>query len=158
MDRTQKIIVILLSLLLIAVIAAAAVLGGRGGFTPPDFDDSAVRGEPGEVDPSSAYGTLNFTEDISVSMCGEIAVNDGMATVWFASHTDNTVWMRMEVYDADGTLLGTSGVIRAGEYVERIVLFALPKSSEGTAKIITYEPQTYYSRGVFTVRVGLNVN
>ena len=116
-----------------------------GDFVPPSFDAAAVAGEPEPDRPG--YGTLQLTDEIAVSLYASPLVQDGRAQVFFASPASNTAWVRLRLLDTKGNLLGETGLIRPGEYVESVSISALPKQSEAVARILTYEPETYYSLG-----------
>ena len=54
--------------------------------------------------------------------------------------------------DEDGEVLGETGLIRPGEYVQAVTFDAIPVS--GTAismKVMAYEPETYHSAGAVTL-------
>ena len=45
-------------------------------------------------------------------------------------------------------ILGETGLVRPGEYVQTVALTTIPKSGTPiTLKIMAYEPDTYYSAG-----------
>ena len=52
--------------------------------------------------------------------------------------------------------LGVSDYL-SGEYVEHIALTAAPESSRAIAKILTYEPETWYSMGSATAEIMLQI-
>lgn len=123
-------------------------------FTPPPFDSAAVSGRPEGVD-KTLYGALILTDGISVSLYSAPTVTDGAAQVYFASNESNTAWVRLRLLDAQGVLLGETGLLRPGEYVESLILQTPPKSAQVIAKILTYEPDTYYSLGTATAQLQL---
>ena len=123
-------------------------------FVPPAFDSAAVSGLPVGVD-TSIYGTLILADGIAVSLYSAPTVTDGTAQVYFASHASNTAWVRLRLLDAQGVLLGETGLLRPGEYVESLILQTMPKSGQVTAKILTYQPDTYYSMGSATAQLQL---
>ena len=62
-----------------------------------------------------------------------------------------------QLLDAKGNLLGETGVLRPGEYVEFVSLTSLPKKAEVVARILTYEPDTYYSMGSASAEIMLDI-
>lgn len=44
-------------------------------------------------------------------------------------------------------MLGQTGLLKPGEYVEYLALDTLPGNAPVIAKILTYQPETYYSMG-----------
>ena len=127
-----------------------------GEFSPPAFDSSALSGAP-DVEQPEMYGTLNLSEDIAVSLYSAPIVKEGRAQVFFTCPASNTVWMRLRISDEKGNVLGQTGLVRPGEYVEYIVLDRMPETSRAIAKILTYEPETYYSMGSATAEVMLQM-
>jgi hypothetical protein len=123
-------------------------------FVPPAFDSAAVSGLPVGVD-TSIYGTLILADGIAVSLYSAPTVTDGTAQVYFASPASNTAWVRLRLLDAQGVLLGETGLLRPGEYVESLILQTPPKAAQVIAKILTYEPDTYYSMGTATAQLQL---
>lgn len=143
---------VLLSMLLLRVTAPKEVVVGK--FTPPEFDAVAVKGVP-QVTHPERYGTLHLTEEISVALYSRPVVQDGRAQVFFTSPATNTVWIRLRITDSKGNVLGETGLLRPGEYVEYIDLTETPKKSATVARILTYEPETYYSMGSAAVEIEL---
>ena len=160
MSKLEKRILLIFGMIVLA--AAAAVMIRWGGereiivndFVPPAFDSAAVSGLPVGID-TSTYGTLILADGIAVSLYSAPTVTDGTAQVFFASHARNTPWVRLRLLDAQGVLLGETGLLRPGEYVESLILQTMPKSGQVTAKILTYQPDTYYSMGSATAQLQL---
>lgn len=157
MDKQQKIIIFILSgLLAAALIVLAIVLAIRepeviiSDFIPPEFDTNAVAGMPEDIPAELNYGSPISQSEFLFALCGTPTVTeDSRLRIYFTSHVDNEVWLSIKIYTSDERLIGSSGLLRAGEYVEFIDLSepVLP-DSEIKIKIISYEPDTYYSRGV----------
>lgn len=128
-----------------------------GDFTPPPFEETAVSGTPAVTSPDD-YGTLRLSDEITVSLCGAPAVVDGKVQLLFASDENNTGWVRVRVYTPAGLLLGETGLLKPGEYVEFIPLSAIPEDGRIVAKILTYQPETYYSLGSAAAEITLQQN
>ena len=161
MSKLEKHILLIFGMIVLA--AAAAVMIRWGGereiivndFVPPAFDSAAVSGLPVGVD-STIYGTLSLADGIAVSLYSAPTVTDGIAQVFFTSPASNTAWVRLRLLDAQGVLLGETGLLRPGEYVESLILQTPPKAAQVIAKILTYEPDTYYSMGTATAQLQLH--
>lgn len=143
----------LVVLCLLSVLAMTLALLGTAppGFVPPAFEAQAVSGLP-EVPPEHwsqvSGGSLGF----SVHVCGQFPVRDGAAQLWFCNDSSNTVWMKVRILDAQNGILGESGLLRPGEYVQWVMLCRIPQSGERLAlKIMAYEPDTYHSAGTVTL-------
>lgn len=125
-----------------------------GDFNAPEFDPNAVVGVP-TVDENLGWAVLDISEGYSVHVCGILNADaSGSLPVWFASDADNTVWVKLRLLDADGNVLGETGILKPGEYVERMQLVEGTHSCAVTLQVMGYEPETYYSAG----SVGLATN
>ena len=155
MDKQQKIIVgVMMTLLSVALVIVVVLLlrpkeTVTAEFTPPAFDDSAVSGMPNAVPEALNYGSPTTQNEFGFLLCGTPAVTqDNRLRCYFTSPSSNRVWLLMKIYDGEGNLLGASGLLRPGEYVEYIALDrVLPKGSEIRIKVLSYETDTYYSKG-----------
>lgn len=163
MSKTEKIILLVLAAAVLACCAlvvfkpeAPAAPPVVGEFVPPEFDSAAVAGTP-EVGLPQMYGTLALNEDIAVSLYSAPIVEGDRAQVFFTSAKANTAWVRLRIMDETGAVLGETGLLKPGEYVEYITLAAAPERNRAIAKILTYEPETYYSAGSATAEIMLQI-
>lgn len=119
-------------------------------FTPPSFDSAAQIGIP-TVPDGLGYSELD-TQAYKVSVCGEIITNGNSADIWLTNPESNEVWLKLRVLDSKGNILGETGLIRPGEYVQSVALGQIPKSgTQIVLKLMAYEPETYYSAGAVTL-------
>ena len=145
---------VLAAVCLIAVAAIVLILTSgaeqqtvKKEFVPPPFDETAVVGAP-DVPEELGWSELAVREGYLVHVCGVLNAYDGKTvTVWFASDEGNDVWLKLRMRDAEGTILGQTGIIRPGEYVERMELNDSAHSGDVVLEIMGYEPETYYSAG-----------
>lgn len=160
MDKLEK--RILLALGAVALVVLAIVLVQRSetppvvvnDFSPPPFESAALTGAP-ELADESLYGTLTLSDEIAVSLYSAPIVADGAAQVFFTSQPENEGWVLLRLLDAKGNLLGETGLLRPGEYVEAVVLETMPTTPQVVARILTYEPDTYYSLGSASAQITL---
>ena len=123
-------------------------------FSPPAFDSAAVTGTP-SVPANRGYTPIEVEQGYRVFLCGEPQAIGDSAEVYFTSPTDNTVWLKLKLSDTDGNVLGETGVIKPGEYVQNMKLYDIPTASVAVKlTVIAYQPDTWYSMGT----VGLNTN
>lgn len=132
----------------VAVMFVALNIEEKGvvDFVPPRFDGSAQIGIP--IVPDGLGWTELNAQVFSVGICGKFTVIDDRADVWFYNSSENTVWMKLRVLDETGNILGETGLIKPNEYIQSVILSAIP--AVGTPiilKFMTYEPDTYYSAG-----------
>lgn len=155
------------ALLAAACVVAAAVLvivlsqprtPRKGAFTPPPFEAAAQAGTP-EVDAALGWSELAVREDYVVHVCGELdADGQDRVAVWFASGADNAVWVKLRLLDESGAVLGETGLLRPGEYVQYLTLTARPAADcPVTLRVMGYEPDTYYSAGSVALSTTLRV-
>ena len=122
-----------------------------GEFVPPPFDPAAVTGTP-QLSDDLGWQELDAKE-YKVGMCGKVLPNGQAVDVWFANPAENTVWMKLRLLDSKGNLLGETGLIRPGEYVRSVTLSTVPAAgTELVMKVMAYEPESYTSAGVVTLR------
>lgn len=126
-------------------------------FVPPPFEVAAQTGTPDIPD------SLGYSEPYQAGMnyrfgvCGNVEVNGSKATVFFTNPEENTVWLKLRILDENNDLLGETGLLKPGEYVQYVTLSK--KLEDGTQiqlKIMGYEPDTYYSAGSATVTTTVN--
>ncbi len=120
-------------------------------FEAPAFDAAAQIGVPAPDDKS---WSRIYTEgmEFSARVCGNVVVNDGSADVYFTNEKENTVWMKLRVYDTAGNILAETGLIKPGEYVRSIVFDKPPAvNTKIKMKIMAYEPHSYYSAGAVSL-------
>lgn len=155
MKKKNMPLILAAGICLVSVIVMIAVLANpRKGevqpFTPPPFEASAVQGVPC-VPEGLGWGELD-AKVYKASVCGVIRVKDGSADVWFTNPESNTVWLKLRILDKDGNILGETGIIKPGEYVQSVVFNIVPASGDAISlKLMAYEPETYHSAGAVTL-------
>lgn len=160
MSKRQIVILIAGALIVAAVwVAAALVMNNRkspGGFTPPPFEEAAEEGMP-ELD-DSRFQVFDFAGVFSAGLLPDPELKDGKADIYLSSPSTNTVWMKCKLLDEDGKLLGETGVIRPGTYVKSVIITRQPGQDVPiTYRVISYEPETYYSEGSVNIATTLHV-
>ena len=137
---------------LICMIVALSVTGKpkQAPFVPPDFDASAMEGTP-NVPQELDWQELD-AQVFTVGICGVVLPRGNTADLWLTNPKENQVWLKVRVLDSYGTILGETGLLRPGEYVQSVVLQSVPEvGSPITLKIMAYEPNSYYSAGSVTL-------
>lgn len=138
----------------VAIMTAALIRTGTDSappaFTPPPFEANAKKGVP-DVSEGLGYSQLDATA-YKVSLCGNPSMEGSSADIWLTNPADNKVWFKLRIFDREGSILGESGLLKPGEYVQKISLKEEPKpAQEIIMKIMAYEPDTYYSAGAVTL-------
>lgn len=122
----------------------------QANFIPPAFDAQARQGIP-KVPDEEGWAELD-AKLFRVCVCGNIVPYDGAADIWLTNPAENDVWLKLRVLTSQGEILGETGLIKPGQYVQTITLVEIPEA--GTPidlKIMAYEPGTYYSAGSICV-------
>ncbi len=153
-SKSFKILVAIAVLSAAAMVAAFCFTGSEDGvFTPPPFESEAVAGVPCVPD-ELGYG--DFGQDgmaYRFFVCGNVIAAGGEATVYFTNPAENSVWLKLRVLDKNGEILGETGLLKPGEYVESVAISGNPKvGAEITLKVMGYEPETYHSAGAVSLR------
>ena len=155
MSKQEKNIIfalmLVLALMVGALVVVPAAVGNRtatGEFVAPDFDPAAVTGVPAIADEARLYSQLQMGDHIRLALCGSPLVTDAGLELYLTSDSSNVAWLLVKVYDENGTELGRSGLVRPGEYVQSVALEkSVTSGTVVTLKILSYEPETYYSLG-----------
>lgn len=160
MTTKEKLLLFLLPAALVLAGAAYRLLAPPpvvvGEFVPPPFEENALPGAPEDLDPALGYGPLSLDEGFQVALCGAPEAREDALALYLTSLPDNTVWVRARVLDGEGGTLGESGLLRPGEYLPDLPLTRpLPKDGQVTVKLLSYEPETYYSRGSAGVKLAV---
>ena len=151
----KRTVIILSVVCLIAVAVMLTALlwpESTGEFIPPEFEENAEYATP-DPDSSLGYGKI-YREGMNfcAMLCSKIECKENNAVLYFTNPAENTVWMKLRITDEEGNILGESGVLRPGEYVKYVQLEKdIYEDTPVKLKIITYEPETYYSNGTVTV-------
>lgn len=126
-------------------------------FMPPSFDDRATVGEP--IVPDDLGYSILYREGMSfkVGVCGKINVTNNYADVYLTNISENDVWLKVRFYDQSGHILGESGLIRPGEYLQSITLNHISDTKGITVKVMSYEPETYRSLGAITLTPKISI-
>lgn len=114
----------------------------------PAMDLSAKSGTP-TVDSSLGYSEI-YQDGMSYSIhiCGVVKVEDNTTSLFFTNDDSNEVLLRLEIIDENGEIIGETGLIKPGEYLEKVTLTQTPDNGENLKlRIIGYEADTYYSAG-----------
>ncbi len=161
MEKTHKIILSVLAVALVGIIVSCIVVSQSGGkeqispeFSAPAFDNNTVIVNVDDIPQSAEYKSLAIKDGFKISMASVVTINNSTADIYFTSDVANTAWLKVEILSVDGkTSYGESGLLKQGETLEKIKLNSSPKANELIIKILSYEPNTYYSLGTATVRV-----
>lgn len=142
-----------LCIISLAVMLVALLWSGekkQNTFIPPEFEAAAQSGIP-DVPEGLGWQELDV-QVFKVSVCGVVAIKENTADVWLTNPKSNQVWLKLRVLDTDGNILGETGLLKPGEYVQSIVFnTALKSGTEIVLKVMAYEPEVYTSAGAVSL-------
>ena len=91
------------------------------------------------------------------AVCGNVLMDGKQALVYFTNPAENDTWTKLRIYDEAGNILGETGLLKPGEYVQYVALDKeLAPGTPIKLKIMGYEPATYLSAGsvVLNTQIG----
>ena len=157
MEKTEKRILAIVAAIFVVLSVAAAIVAVKhppksGTFVPPPFDENAIVGTPTDADES--YSKLEMKEGLVVWICGNPKLADGGVELYFTADDANTCYVRLLVFTEDGKQIGSTGLLRPGEYVKLVSLDKHLKDGDSLVlKFLSYEPETYYSLGSASAKI-----
>ncbi len=139
-------VLLLFSLLLYGVCSLIATRN-QTHFTPPAYDLSAKEGRP-EIAHELGWGEIwQEGMEFKAGVCGLVVMENSQADIYFAN-LEGIAFLKLRVLDAEGNILGETGVIRPGWYVPTVKLDSLPEDGAPiTLKIMAYSPEDWSSLG-----------
>lgn len=163
MEKTHKIILSVLAVVLAGVIISCVIVSQSGSkkqispeFSAPTFDSNAVVLNIDDIPQDAEYKSLTIKDGFKVSMSSVVAIHNNYVDIYFTSDIDNSAWLKFEILSLDGKIsYGESGLLKQGETLKNIKLNSSPHGDELIIKILSYEPDTYYSLGTATVKVNI---
>ena len=153
--KKSNLIILILSLLCVCsvtlmIIGLCVNKAEKTEFVPPQFDTTAKQGIPG-IDETEQFGWAQISQDgmpYKTAVCGNISIVDGDAFIYLTNYSENSIWLKLRIYDSDGKIVAETGLVKPEEYIEKIhFVRAMQDTEKIKLKIMAYEPETYYSAG-----------
>ena len=124
------------------------------GHNACDLRPAAQTGTP-DVPESAGYGDLD-AGDFKFYAAGNLTAENGKTDIWLTNPAEKYIWLKARLLDKDENILGESGLIKPGEYIQSIELDEIPKGTSSiTLKIMAYAPDTYQSAGAIALNTDL---
>ena len=120
------------------------------------LEENVIAGTPQEDPEDLSYSTLFVEEGYEIGICGTPSIEQEHLVCYLTNVTSNQIWIKAKIYDEQENLIGQTGMIKAGNYVEKIKLNSSLESQNIQIKIIAYEPETYQSRGNVSFKIAVH--
>lgn len=148
--KTYKMLMasVVICIVCVGIMIFALLQGPRQivNFTPPPFDGAAVAGVPALTD-EDGYKPID-AKVYKFNICGDLSLSGTKTDIWLTNLEENDTWLKAVLKDEADNLLGESGLIRPGEYLQSIELTTVPTETQDVKLVIMgYEPYSYYSVG-----------
>lgn len=117
-------------------------------YNPPEFEENVLINIDNIPD-NVGWEEINYEGmEYSFGLCNEILFEENIAKIYFSNSKSNDVWLKIRVYDMSNNMIFESGIIKPDEYIDLIKLNKKMNDNDKIKiKIMSYEPNTYYSRG-----------
>ncbi|MEG2054414.1 MAG: hypothetical protein RR052_05665 [Oscillospiraceae bacterium] len=150
----KKIIFLAIGVALAVLIVALCYRALNPPYTPPPFEKMAVSGVPTPPD-NMGYGEISAEGGFAFFIAGTMyQQEDGSLLVYFTNPKYSEANLQCEIKNENGDVIYKSGVLRPGEYVER--LQPQTKLANEATKIeldvYAFEPETWYSKGTINLQ------
>ena len=148
--------IIISAFVLLAGISAVSVIFAalyEPPYIAPPFEPAAVRGVPNPPD-NMRYSDINAAGRFTFWLAGTAYQQaDGSLYLYLTNPEENEVYLMCRVTDKNGAELYRSGLLRPGEYVERLELLKKLENEALDIKIYIYalDPDNFYSVGTVTL-------
>lgn len=152
----KRIVYILTGICLVLAVAAGILLAippkpsedAPAAFVPPEFDKNALSGTPSVPEELRWVEIYKDGMSFRAKICVNVQIKKNVAKIYFTNPAENTLWLKVRAMGEDGSVFGETGLIKPGEYLPEIIFDTLPADGEKiTFKLMSYQPETYYSGG-----------
>lgn len=139
-------------ILVVLTIIIAVRTSSKEEFIKPEFDKNAINILDNAINENLQYAEINVAEGYVVGICNNLILDeDNNIKIYFRSLAENNVLVKLRVYDKQNNILSETGLIKPGEQIEKIKIDDLNQSKEVIIKIMSYDPETYYSKGTVSL-------
>ena len=147
--KNNKLLIILCTILAILAIVIVGLLfsiNSKESFKKPDFD-SNVTEIPSDLDYQKSV--LNILDGYSIYISpNPKIVDDDYLKIDFLSVSTNNVYVKVRILDSENNIIGETGILKAGDYLEKVKLSKSVKVNDNiTYKIMGYDQDNYTSAG-----------
>lgn len=129
-------------------------------YIKPSFESMSISGTVDIDNNKYGYSVMQFSEEYKVGLCGAPEANNIGVDLYFTNPEENNVLLKCLLLDESGNTIGESGVLNPGTYVKTINFNKIiePGNYDLTVKVLGFEPETYYSKGIVHLKTHVQVN
>lgn len=127
-------------------------------YNKPAFETSYTEGEV-NVDKKYGYAEMKVSEEYVVGACGVPRADSNSLDLYFSNPKGNEVLLKCVLSTPEGDVVGETGLIQPNCYI-KTVYFNSPQSKGThnlTIKVLGFEPETYYSKGVVSLMTTIDI-
>lgn len=147
--KNNKLLIILctiLAFLAIVIVVLLFSIKSKETFKKPDFE-SSVTEIPSDLDYQKSI--LNILDGYSIYISPNPKILDNnYLKIDFLSIPTNEVYIKVRILDSEKNIIGETGLLKAGDYLEKVKLSKSVKVNDNiTYKIMGYDQNDYTSAG-----------
>ena len=117
-NKSTYILITLLLLMIVLIVFFSNSIAEKKKFVKPSFESEAVEGIP-DVDAFDEK-IVKIKDGYEVYINPLPSIDDGKLLVNFTSIESNDILIKLRIKDNDGNIVGESGILKAGQYVEYV--------------------------------------
>lgn len=149
-DKSTYILIALLLLLISLIVGFSNSIAEKKKFVKPDFEENAVDGIPAVENFDKSVVKIN--EEYVIYINPVPVIKKGKLLINFTSIDSNKILVKLRVKDSNGNIVGESGILKSGQYVEYLDIDGINIGDEITYVIMGYEANSYLSAGTFSLK------
>ncbi len=142
-----------IALITIVVLAVVSILYIKvihsQKYSPPTFEKNAVLGVPNPPE-NLSYGGVEAEGGFRFLIAGNTyQQEDGSLQIYLTNLEESNIWIRCEICDENKNVLYQSGILKPGQYVEKLEpqMEIANEAMKIEISVYGFEPETYLSRG-----------
>lgn len=136
---------VVLIILVLGIILLLININSKNKFVKPEFDKNVTE-IPEKLDYKK--NELKISEGYIVYLNPRPTIDNDYLKIDFISNKNNKIWIKVRVFDNNKKLIAESGLLKPGEYLEKVKLKGKVNTNvEITYKIMGYEMDNYLSAG-----------
>lgn len=156
-ERTYRSRFLIVGLLLVIVFFSSSYYIYRHPvFDKPKLAAEQLEGMP-QRNTKGSFRKITIDEKYKFYIETQPATDGKQLYVYLTNMYYNNVLLRVQIFDEKGNKVGQSDLCTPGHYIENIDVDDLEKGSAITMKVISYEIDTYHSRGNIDIKAELPI-